>query len=267
MDHTVPLSYTLSVFVEGNTSEIKSNTDSMGQSFAKKCDLEADTVNETICNTEEDSHEPESMSCKEKMKLIVSLWIRKMSFDSFPVEIFTLIVNGFAYHRQMDQNYSSIEFNENNKALLKVLVIGSERVGKTALFKRYIDDIFIEVYRPTIGADFMIKNIPFGSDPKRQLELQIWDTAGQESFQSFGVAFYRGSDIVLLCYDITNRKSLMEIKEKWNPELNDIVDEKGILKILVGTKCDLKKEKMCSKNTIMRFGKWQQSERDIGSTV
>lgn len=194
----------------------------------------------------EDRHELESMSCKEQMKLILSLWIRKMSLDSFPVEIFTLIVNRFAYHRQMDQNCISIEFNENNEALLKVLVIGSERVGKTALFKQYVDDQFIETYRPTIGADFMIKNIPFGSDPKRQLELQIWDTAGQESFQSFGVAFYRGSDIVLLCYDITNRKSLMEIKEKWNPELNDIVDEKGILKILVGTKCDLKKEKMCS---------------------
>lgn len=35
---------------------------------------------------------------------------------------------------------------------------------------------------------------------------QIWDTAGQEKFQSLGQAFYRGADVCMLVYDITNPK-------------------------------------------------------------
>ena len=44
--------------------------------------------------------------------------------------------------------------------------------------------------------------------------LQIWDTAGQEKFQSLGYAFYRGADCCVLTYDITNRKSFENLL-KW----------------------------------------------------
>mmetsp|Transcript_10446 Transcript_10446/g.7339 ORF Transcript_10446/g.7339 Transcript_10446/m.7339 type:complete len:83 (+) Transcript_10446:157-405(+) len=36
------------------------------------------------------------------------------------------------------------------------------------------------------------------------VNLQVWDTAGQEKFQSLGYAFYRGADCCILVYDITN---------------------------------------------------------------
>jgi Ras-related protein Rab-7A len=41
----------------------------------------------------------------------------------------------------------------------------------------------------------------------QQVNLQIWDTAGQEKFQSLGYAFYRGADSCALVFDITNHKS------------------------------------------------------------
>ena len=44
--------------------------------------------------------------------------------------------------------------------------------------------------------------------------LQIWDTAGQEKFQSLGYAFYRGADCCALVYDITNQTSF-ESLSRW----------------------------------------------------
>ncbi len=43
------------------------------------------------------------------------------------------------------------------KVLLKIIVLGASNVGKTSLMKRYTTDSFSEVRRATIGADFMTK--------------------------------------------------------------------------------------------------------------
>lgn len=43
--------------------------------------------------------------------------------------------------------------------------------------------------------------------------LQIWDTAGQERFNSISQAFYRGADVAVFVYDITNYESLLSVRE------------------------------------------------------
>ncbi|TYH85208.1 hypothetical protein ES332_D02G249100v1 [Gossypium tomentosum] len=52
---------------------------------------------------------------------------------------------------------------------------------------KYVNKKFSNQYKATIGADFLTK--------------QIWDIAGQERFQSLGVAFYRGADCCVLVCD------------------------------------------------------------------
>mmetsp|Transcript_315 Transcript_315/g.837 ORF Transcript_315/g.837 Transcript_315/m.837 type:complete len:149 (-) Transcript_315:355-801(-) len=47
--------------------------------------------------------------------------------------------------------------------------------------------------------------------------MQIWNTAGQERFQSLGVALYRGADACMLVYDITKPKSF-ESLTNWRDE-------------------------------------------------
>lgn len=75
--------------------------------------------------------------------------------------------------------------------------------------------------------------------------LQIWDTAGQEKFQSLGYAFYRGADCCALVFDITNQKSFDNIT-KWRDgfiEHAAPTDPNSFPFVLIGNKLDRESER------------------------
>jgi len=80
---------------------------------------------------------------------------------------------------------------------IKLMMIGDQAVGKTALLVRYADKEFHEQLLPTIGIDFKIKTIELQG---KKIRLQIWDTAGQERFRNITQAYYRGAMGILLIY-------------------------------------------------------------------
>ena len=117
---------------------------------------------------------------------------------------------------------------------IKLMMIGDQAVGKTALLVRYADDDFNEVLLPTIGIDFKIKTIELGG---KRVKLQIWDTAGQERFRTITQAYYRGAMGILLIYDVTNTKSWSNVRN-WVRNIEGNAPQ-TVNKILVGNKCDL----------------------------
>ena len=90
---------------------------------------------------------------------------------------------------------------QRKKNFLKIVILGDSSVGKTTLLQQYLNGKASGQSKPTIGADFSKKEILVDG---AVVTLQIWDTAGQEKFQSLGYAFYRGADCCALVYDITN---------------------------------------------------------------
>jgi len=70
----------------------------------------------------------------------------------------------------------------------KVSVIGDQAVGKTALIRRITENEFKEAYEVTLGVEFGA--LIFKINTNRILKLQIWDTAGQESFKAITKIFY-----------------------------------------------------------------------------
>ena len=65
---------------------------------------------------------------------------------------------------------------------------------------RFADNAFTGNYVATIGVDFKIKTLEING---KRVTLQLWDTAGQEKFQTISAAFFRGSHGALIVYDIT----------------------------------------------------------------
>jgi len=90
------------------------------------------------------------------------------------------------------------------KVLLKVILLGNSGVGKTSLMQKWVTQRFNQIYKATIGADFLTKKIEIDG---KAVTMQIWDTAGQERYESLGSAFYRGADACVLTFDVTNRES------------------------------------------------------------
>ena len=86
----------------------------------------------------------------------------------------------------------------------------------------------------SIGVDFKLKNIEIVN---KKIKLQIWDTAGQERFRTITTSYYKGAHAILICFDITDRESFEHIRN-WMADIDKFAKE-GVLRILVGNKCDL----------------------------
>ncbi|EAY10607.1 small GTP-binding protein, putative [Trichomonas vaginalis G3] len=93
----------------------------------------------------------------------------------------------------------------------KIVIIGSVAVGKTAITNRLQYQQFEEDYQPTIGAGY----IPYRTScDGKDVELQIWDTAGMERYKSLGPIYYRDAVAAIIVYDQTDQESADVIK-KW----------------------------------------------------
>jgi len=131
------------------------------------------------------------------------------------------------------------------RTLLKVIILGDSGVGKTSLLERYHNDKFNFLYKATIGADFLTKEVEL--DSHTAVTLQLWDTAGQERFQSLGTSFYRGADCCILTYDVTVRETFDNLKN-WRHEFIVQADikpneEDSYPFVVVGNKVDREDER------------------------
>lgn len=85
------------------------------------------------------------------------------------------------------------------------------------------------------------------------MKLQIWDTAGQESFRSITRSYYRGAAGALLVYDITRRETFLQL-EKWLDEARQNASQNMVI-MLIGNKLDLEHKRAVSKEEGMEFAR------------
>jgi small GTP-binding protein len=126
---------------------------------------------------------------------------------------------------------------------IKVVVIGNASVGKSSIMIRFADNSFNEFYVNTIGVDFRFKTIEARS---RKVKLQIWDTAGQEKFRAISNTYYRGSDAILMVYDITDASSREDLDSYWASQIAEHCPEVPYI-LLVGNKSDLESKRAVPK--------------------
>ena len=115
---------------------------------------------------------------------------------------------------------------------------------------RYVDHSFSEIHCATIGVDFHIKTIEYND---KVIKLQLWDCAGQERFRSIVSSYYRGSNGIIIAFSVTDRKSFDNVK-RWLDECNLNSSENSV-KILVGTKIDLDKNRVVLPNEGIELAK------------
>ncbi|CCX07886.1 Similar to Ras-like GTP-binding protein RYL2; acc. no. P41925 [Pyronema omphalodes CBS 100304] len=146
-----------------------------------------------------------------------------------------------------------MDHTRNNAGSLeaKLVVLGTQGVGKTSLVvryethtsvpttpvkakqaPRYVKNTFDPQSASTIGASFLAKKVPVDDTV-----VKLQDTAGQERYRSISKLYYRSANCGILCYDITSEASFLAM-HSWLLELKKNIPNNIIIHI-VGTKADL----------------------------
>ena len=96
---------------------------------------------------------------------------------------------------------------------------------------KYNDDHIV-----TIGVDFKTKALKIGS---KKINLQLWDTAGQEKYKAVTWSYYKNSHGALAVYDITDRSTLLAVESLIAYYVNESESNMRQNVVLVGNKFDM----------------------------
>ena len=121
----------------------------------------------------------------------------------------------------------------------KIIVVGNSGVGKSCLSLRATEDIFKENHQLTIATSIYNFKVKIND---KSINLQIWDTCGQERYKSLIKNYYQNSSLAIIVYSVTDEKSFEDVNE-WYKEikLNTSQDCKIFL---IANKVDLPERKI-----------------------
>ncbi len=134
---------------------------------------------------------------------------------------------------------------------MKIIVVGNGKVGKTTLTIKYVKGKFTTEYKKTLGVDFLnikkyIKSI------EKEIEFYIWDTAGQDYYNSITRRYYKGADAALIVFAINDKDSFDNVTQ-WYDKIYQECNK--IPMILVMSKIDLKHEVAITDNEAIDLAK------------
>ena len=118
---------------------------------------------------------------------------------------------------------------------VKFIIIGDKTVGKSCIINQFIEKQFINEYIQSIGSDKIKKEIEIEG---KKLNLEIWDTVGQEEYRAVNKIFIKNAQIALIVYDITNRKSFENLNN-WYNLIFEINKDSNVIVGVTANKTDL----------------------------
>ena len=127
------------------------------------------------------------------------------------------------------------------KLTYKMIILGDTAVGKTSLFKKLTTEQFDPKVISTIGIDKRTLSIVINTEDEgeKDLDIYLFDTAGEERYRTISVSYFRDSKGLLMMYDITKNESFQNI-EDWLKNIKESLgDNDDYLMILLGNKLDL----------------------------
>ena len=116
---------------------------------------------------------------------------------------------------------------------LKMILLGDTYSGKTSIMNRYFNNFFENESKSTIGVDFFKTTLQKNGS---NYSIFIWDTSGQDKFNSIIRSYYRNMTVAILVFDLSNKESIHNI-QNWLNNINNYCN-KDIIIYLIGNKCD-----------------------------
>ena len=162
----------------------------------------------------------------------------------------------------------------------KMILVGDSNAGKTSLFRKISKNVFNEKMVSTIGIDkttleYEINIKENEKEVKKNIQILLFDTAGQERYLSSTKSYFKRANGVILLYSIIDKRSFDNLS-KWLNEVKEVLDnhEKDkYLIFLIGTKYDIVKDNedkrqvtvneasdFCDKNNLLWYGEYSSKD-------
>ena len=136
---------------------------------------------------------------------------------------------------------------------VKVVLLGESGVGKTSIIVQFTSGKFDPDCVTSLSAQFISKTIEF-ENLQKAIKFDIWDTAGQEKYRALAKIFYKDAKVIILVYDITDKRSFDEVKSYWYEMVKSNADSDAMIAI-VANKNDLYDSAQVSEEEAKEFAK------------
>lgn len=130
---------------------------------------------------------------------------------------------------------------------MKICMLGAYGVGKSSLVRQFVSESFSEKYQSTLGVKVDKKEVCVA---EQNIQMMLWDLAGEEQNQPVRMSFVRGSAAALFVVDSTRPDTLdvaIRLHERLRTEIGDIP-----VRFLVN-KCDLDDSSRLSEENLNRL--------------
>ena len=128
--------------------------------------------------------------------------------------------------------------------------MGEGRVGKSSIGNKWTTGKFDSQQRSTVAAAFFNKAIMYEG---KNIDIRLWDTAGQEEFHSLTPIYYKDAHLALLVYSVTDTASFDRMIQ-WKKELHQSRGE-NIKVVIAANKIDLTNQRVISTQQGVDFAK------------
>ena len=159
------------------------------------------------------------------------------------------------------------EEENKDKYEFKIVTLGDPGVGKTSIFRRFVEDNFDPNQLSTLGINLSTKIIKIKN---KELVLKLIDTGGQEKYRAIAASYFRRADVILFVFDLNNCGSFESIQYwlDFFEENNTGTNIKN--KFLIGNKNDLEQkvdqdliDKLTEKNNILYMSTSAKTKHQI----
>lgn len=129
----------------------------------------------------------------------------------------------------------TLVMSKKDRIVSKVVLCGDASVGKTTILQRILrKDVEISPGE-TMGVGFA--SVMYKCD-NRDIQMNLWDTAGQETYRSLVSIYFKGADISIFVFDVTSAKSFEGVLQ-WMDTMKEHCGDKDPECLLVCNKIDL----------------------------
>ncbi|GAM24265.1 hypothetical protein SAMD00019534_074400 [Acytostelium subglobosum LB1] len=160
---------------------------------------------------------------------------------------------------------------DDDQQMLKILVVGGPRTGKTSIINKYANNRCPKNYKVTVGVDCISKETVVSG---RKVELYFWDISGQERYAHMTRHYFENAQAAFIVFDVSDEEVTLEAAAAWKANVDLCFPDAPLPTILLANKSDKildlkdvpykRYDQFCEQNTI---NKWFLTSATNGSNL